>query len=291
MSKDKPQRARLIGGILNDLDKYVVSLQEQGIKSIKCPPGTSLGKTAHKRPAPVKDNAPRKVASTAAAASAPTAPAPISEGLKQVQREVAMCRKCRLHEKRNKTVPGQGAEHPDVLFVGEGPGRDEDAQGIAFVGAAGKLLTNIISAMNYEREEVFIANVVKCRPPENRKPLPDEMEACLPYLKAQIAELRPKIIVTLGATALEGLIGPPVSITRQRGKWLEFEGIPLMPTFHPSYLLRNQAAKRPVWEDMQDVLKKLGRKPRKTPAHQAPTGDKPGAPQAASHASTRPSSE
>ncbi len=265
MSKNKPQRARLLGSILNDLDKYVVSLQEQGIKSIKCPPGSSLGKIAHKRPARVKDNAPRNV-SPALNAPVPAASAPISEALKQVQHEIADCRKCRLCEKRNKTVPGQGAEHPDILFVGEGPGRDEDAQGIAFIGAAGKLLTNIIGAMDYEREEVFIANVVKCRPPENRKPLPDEMEACLPYLKAQIAELRPKIIVTLGATALEGLIGPPVTITRQRGKWLEFEGIPLMPTFHPSYLLRNQAAKRPVWEDMQAVLKKLGRKPRKMPA-------------------------
>ena len=115
--------------------------------------------------------------------------------------------------------------------------------------------------MGYQRQDVFIANIVKCRPPNNRKPMPDEMEACLPYLKAQIALLKPKVIVALGATALEGLVGPPVKITRQRGIWMTFEGIHLMPTFHPSYLLRTPSASWNVWDDMLEVLKYLGRKP------------------------------
>lgn len=258
MSQDPTQKAPRLKGILNDLEHYVVSLQEQGIRKIHCSVELPAKQSAPSRAPKLEE----EMSGKARSVDAPH-PLPESEELKTIQRKVAACTKCRLHETRTKTVPGQGCEHPDILFVGEGPGRDEDQQGLAFVGAAGKLLTNIISAMDYEREEVFIANIVKCRPPENRKPLPEEMQACLPYIKAQIAALRPKVIITLGATALEGLTGPlPGSITQQRGTWLEFQGIPLMPTFHPSYLLRNQSAKRPVWDDMQAVLKKLGRKPR-----------------------------
>lgn len=189
------------------------------------------------------------------------APASPDGGLNGIAVQVAACVKCRLHETRMKVVPGQGAPHPDILFVGEGPGQEEDEQGLAFVGRAGQLLTRIIEAMGYRRQDVFIANILKCRPPNNRKPLPDEMEACLPYLRAQIAALKPAAIVALGATALEGLVGPPVSITRQRGTWMTFDGIPLMPTFHPSYLLRTPSAKKYVWNDMQAVLKRLGREP------------------------------
>lgn len=182
--------------------------------------------------------------------------------LKSISAEIAKCVKCALHEKRTKTVPGQGNSRPEILFIGEGPGEDEDLQGLAFVGRAGKLLTRLILRMGFTREEVFIANVVKCRPPNNRKPLPEEVKACRPYLERQIAVLKPKVLVLLGASALDALL-PPVmpgrTISRVRGQWLEYESIPAMPTFHPSYLLRNQSAMWDVWNDMQLVLKRLGR--------------------------------
>ncbi|MBT8042811.1 MAG: uracil-DNA glycosylase, partial [Pontiella sp.] len=153
------------------------------------------------------------------------------------------------------------ADAPDILFVGEGPGADEDAQGRPFVGRAGKLLDKMIVAMGYRREQVFIANVVKCRPPDNRKPVREEMDLCLPYLRHQIALIRPRVIVGLGGTAMEGLLGNPVGITRMRGVWQEYAGIKLMPTYHPSYLLRDPSKKKDVWADLKLVLAELGKKP------------------------------
>ena len=188
--------------------------------------------------------------------------------LKSIADQVAACKKCSLHKKRTKTVPGQGNSRPEILFIGEGPGEDEDRQGLAFVGRAGQLLTRLIVRMGFTREEVFIANIVKCRPPNNRKPLPEEMNTCRPYLEEQIAVLKPKVIVLLGASALDGLIPtelPGRTISKARGKWLEYRGIPTMLTFHPSYLLRNQSAMWDVWNDMQEVLKHLGRKPQPQP--------------------------
>ena len=187
---------------------------------------------------------------------------PRKEELKAIAASIAVCTKCPLHARRTKTVPGQGNTSPDILFIGEGPGEDEDLQGLAFVGRAGQLLTRLIVRMGFTRDEVFIANIVKCRPPNNRKPLPEEINACRPYLEAQIAVLKPKTIVLLGASALEGLIPsqlPGRTISKVRGKWLEYQNIPTMPTFHPSYLLRNQSAMWDVWNDMQEVLKRLGR--------------------------------
>ncbi|MBI2439767.1 MAG: uracil-DNA glycosylase, partial [Lentisphaerae bacterium] len=183
--------------------------------------------------------------------SASTVPnADPSVELRSIAQTVAACKKCPLHAKRRQAVPGQGSSNPDILFVGEGPGEDEDRQGLAFVGRAGQLLTRLITRMGYTRDQVFIANVVKCRPPDNRKPLPDEMAACFPYLKAQIAALQPKVIVVLGATAMEALVSPLARISRMRGNWQTFGDIPLMPTYHPSYLLRNQSAMWDVWSDM-----------------------------------------
>ena len=188
----------------------------------------------------------------------------ITPGLKQIAAEVAVCTKCPLHKTRTRTVPGQGSMTPEIMFIGEGPGCDEDQQGLAFVGRAGQLLTKIIEAMGLTRNDVFIGNIVKCRPPENRKPLPDEMNACLPYLRAQIELLNPKIIVALGATSVQGLLQiETVGITKLRGKWLSYKEIDLMPTFHPAYLLRNPPAKKEVWEDMKAVLAKLGKEPPK----------------------------
>jgi DNA polymerase len=155
-------------------------------------------------------------------------------------------------------VPGQGSPTAKLLFVGEGPGADEDRQGLAFVGAAGQLLTKMIEAMGFARDEVFIANVVKCRPPENRTPLPEEMKACMPYLQRQIELLQPTVIVTLGATPLKALLeNPRASVTQLRGTWHAYQDIALMPTFHPAYLLRKPEAKRDVWNDLQLVMARL----------------------------------
>jgi len=196
------------------------------------------------------------------------APGPPPDPLQEIAGRVAACTACDLHKTRTRTVPGQGSSRPDILFVGEGPGADEDRQGLAFVGRAGKLLTRMIEAMGYTRDEVFIGNIVKCRPPANRTPLPEEMDTCLPYLKEQIAVLRPRVIVALGATAVKGLIDTTEGITRVRGRWQSFEGIDLMPTYHPAYLLRNPSAKRQVWDDLQEVLARLGREP---PARSKPS--------------------
>lgn len=181
--------------------------------------------------------------------------------LDKLARGIAECRKCPLHQTRTNTVPGQGnGRRPEVMFVGEAPGADEDEQGLAFVGRAGQLLTKMIEAMGFTRDEVFIANIAKCRPPDNRPPTPEEMETCIPYLKQQIALIQPRVIVALGATAVQGLINQ-TGISKLRGNWVAYEGIDLMPTFHPAYLLRNPPAKKEVWTDLQAVLKRLGRTP------------------------------
>ncbi len=185
---------------------------------------------------------------------------PASEALATIVREVAACTRCALRAGCQRTVPGEGHATPEILFVGEGPGAEEDQQGRPFVGPAGQLLTKMIEAMGLGRGEVHIANVVKCRPPGNRTPEPDEVRACMPFLRAQIATLKPKVICSLGNTPLRALMGDDaLGITRQRGKRLTYQGIPLIPTFHPSYLLRNAEAKKPCWEDLKTVLAVIGR--------------------------------
>jgi DNA polymerase len=173
--------------------------------------------------------------------------------------EVKQCTKCSLHKARKQAVFARGNPDAELCFVGEGPGADEDEQGFPFVGKAGQLLDKMIAAMGFGRDEVYVCNIVKCRPPDNRKPEPDEMAACKPYLREQIEIVEPKVIVALGATAVEGLIGMGGGITRIRGQWKLYRTIPVMPTFHPAYLLRNPASKREVWADLQAVLKQLGR--------------------------------
>ncbi|MEO6191766.1 MAG: uracil-DNA glycosylase [Thermoanaerobaculia bacterium] len=169
----------------------------------------------------------------------------------------AGCTRCRLAEGRIKVVFGSGNPDAELMFVGEGPGADEDRQGLPFVGAAGELLTKIIQAIERTREEVYIANVVKCRPPGNRDPQPDEVAACRGYLDKQIALVRPRILVALGRVAALTLLGNDVGndapIGRMRGQWFQVQGIPTMVTYHPAALLRNPALKRPTWEDMQQV--------------------------------------
>ncbi|MHB1158332.1 MAG: uracil-DNA glycosylase [Phycisphaerales bacterium] len=174
---------------------------------------------------------------------------------------VSVCTRCPLCKTRNRTVFGEGDPHATILFVGEGPGADEDEQGRPFVGRAGQLLDKQIAAMGLERRQVYIANIVKCRPPGNRVPTPEEAAICQPYLDQQIALIQPKVIVALGATAAKYLLNDPkLAITRERGTWREYRGIKLMPTFHPAYLLRSYTPenRRRVWDDLKKVMAEVG---------------------------------
>jgi DNA polymerase len=178
---------------------------------------------------------------------------PSDETLDQIEAEALECVACKLHEGRNKVVFGTGNSCARLMFIGEGPGRDEDLQGEPFVGRAGKLLTKIIEAMGCRRADVYIANVVKCRPPQNRNPQADEMSACEHFLLRQIAVIRPQIVVLLGRVAVQAILQSSAPMSRLRGKFQKWRGIPVMCTYHPAYLLRNPNAKKDVWEDMQIV--------------------------------------
>lgn len=171
--------------------------------------------------------------------------------------EINACQKCRLCEQRTNVVPGEGNVNAEILFIGEGPGRDEDMQGRPFVGASGQLLDRMIHAIGMERTEVYIANVVKCRPPMNRNPEPDEAAACMPYLRNQFKLISPKIIVLLGKVACRYVLGDESPISRLRGKWIYRKGVWFMPTYHPSALLRAPEKKREAWEDFKMVKAKL----------------------------------
>ena len=173
-----------------------------------------------------------------------------------LMRDVADCQRCTLCETRTHTAFGEGDIHADILFVGEGPGREEDLQGRPFVGPAGQLLDRMLAATGFRREDVYIANVVKCRPPNNRNPQDDEAEQCLPYLRAQYALIRPKIVVCLGSVATKHLYDRDARITRVRGKWLQKGGVWFLPTYHPAALLRDESKKSEAWQDMQALLAK-----------------------------------
>jgi DNA polymerase len=188
--------------------------------------------------------------------------APENDSLPRIREDIGDCRRCRLSEARNKIVFGSGDEKARLVFVGEGPGADEDAQGVPFVGRAGQLLTQMIEGtaqkegITLSRSDAYIANVVKCRPPENRTPLPDEMEICGEFLFRQLSAIQPRAICALGSTAAKALLGTRDGVTKLRGKWHKWRDIPVMVTYHPSYLLRpyNQNAKREAWEDLKKVL-------------------------------------
>lgn len=221
------------------------------------------GATGLERAAPTQ-------AAPSVVASAPAVTAPASDLASSAQGEprrldvlaeiVRACTRCGLCKQRKQAVFARGTGSSGVCFVGEGPGADEDAQGQPFVGKAGQLLDRMIEAMGLGRDEVYVCNIVKCRPPDNRKPEPDEMAACMPYLSEQLELVAPRVIVALGATAVQGLLGTSEGIMRMRGKWKSYRGqIDVMPTFHPAYLLRTPAAKREVWEDLQEVLRRIGR--------------------------------
>ncbi len=178
--------------------------------------------------------------------------------LDELNAKILRCTRCGLARTRNNVVPGMGVEHPQVLVVGEGPGHDEDMQGLPFVGKAGVLLDRMLAAIGLDRKtNCYIANIVKCRPPENRNPLPDEQAACYSFLEAQIHLLKPKMILCMGKIAIEKITGQNISINAQHGEFFEYNGIPVMPTYHPSALLRNEELKRPAWEDLKKFKRRL----------------------------------
>jgi uracil-DNA glycosylase len=207
----------------------------------------------------------------AIAAATPTSPVPPTPtttptsvpklpivSLDDVRAQLGECVRCKLHKGRHNIVFGVGDPKARLMFVGEAPGEDEDLKGEPFVGKAGQLLTKMIEAMGLRRQDVYICNTVKCRPPNNRNPEPEELAACEPFLKGQLASVKPEAIVTLGKFAAQALLREQTPISRLRGQWREYEGIPVMPTFHPAYLLRSPQEKVKVWEDLQAVMRKLG---------------------------------
>lgn len=224
-------------------------------------------RTMKSEPAPSTEMAlPLALPGEVPATTAPLSPEAKAAAFAELRTRALACVKCpHLAASRKTVVFGVGSIDAQLMFVGEAPGADEDEQGEPFVGKAGQLLTKIIETMGLRRSDVYIGNILKCRPDTpgqtagNRKPTPDEMKTCIPYLHEQIDLIRPKVLVALGATAVEGLLGKTIGITKLRGSWKTYRGIPLMPTYHPAYLLRNQAMseKRKVWEDMLQVMEKL----------------------------------
>lgn len=228
---------------------YLGELQETGVDGL--PFDSSPAKTAC--PAIVAEE------HVEAQPEKPSAGSPASDTVEDIRRELGDCQRCALGATRNNLVFGAGNAGAELVFVGEAPGRDEDLQGEPFVGEAGQLLTKIIQAMGFSRDDVYICNVLKCRPPNNRNPQPVEIEACHPFLLRQLRAIGPKVIVALGTFAAQTLLQTREPISRLRGRFHDYHGIALMPTFHPAYLLRNPAMKREVWDDMKTVMKMLGR--------------------------------
>ncbi len=245
-----------------ELRRYLDFYRDLGVKDLyrRANPGLTAA-------AVVADRSAHQGAGLSSQASAVSAPAllpiaPSDDTLAKILSDIGECKRCRLCGQRSKIVFGSGNENARLVFVGEGPGADEDAQGLPFVGRAGQLLTQMIDntaakeGIPIKRADVYICNVVKCRPPENRTPLPDEMEICGEFLFRQLVTIRPKAICALGSTAAKALLATKDGVTRLRGKWHKWRDIPVMVTYHPSYLLRpyNQDAKREAWEDLKRVL-------------------------------------
>jgi len=238
-----------------EIRRYLEFYQDLGVKTLVRRQATHA---AHTEPQPAA------AVEAPAILEAPALPAlePAGDTLLKILEDIGDCKRCRLHEGRNKLVFGTGNEQAKLVFVGEGPGADEDEQGLPFVGRAGQLLTQMIEGTARKegiplvRADVYICNVVKCRPPENRTPQPDEMEICGQFLYRQLQAIRPKAICALGSTATKAVLGTKEGVTRLRGKWQRWRDIPVMVTYHPSYLLRpyNQNAKKEAWEDLKMVL-------------------------------------
>lgn len=247
----EPSEAEELAALTTTLKRHLERRQRSGLSYL---PKTS--------PAPAQAPAVGEIASVMSGTEldllAETQAALQAESLEDLRMAIGDCQHCKLCAGRTHIVFGVGNPQAKLMFVGEGPGRDEDIKGEPFVGRAGMLLTDIITkGMGLKREEVYICNVVKCRPPENRNPEPDEVAACEPFLKKQIDIIRPRIIVGLGKFAVQTLLNSKVPISKLRGVWASYHGIKLMPTFHPAYLLRNPADKKLVWEDIKLVIKEM----------------------------------
>jgi uracil-DNA glycosylase family 4 len=242
------------GDIVGDLTAVLEFYRAMGIEglAVRLPAGEGRAKTVFAGRPPERRTAPRPDAAGAS-------PKEHAGLLAQLGEEIGDCVRCKLSKQRKKIVFGEGNPEARLMFIGEAPGRDEDLQGMPFVGEAGMLLTKLIRKMGFDRSDVYIANIIKCRPPLNRDPEADEVETCRPFIERQIEIIRPTVIVTLGRVALQTLMDDPkLRITAARGHFLEYRGIPVMPTFHPAYLLRNPADKWKTWSDAQRVLEKLG---------------------------------
>lgn len=227
-------------------------------------PGRARPDLPQSRPPPLRLAESEPPATEPDASPAQTTGPPLSElDLTALERRVAGCRMCPLHRERKQTVFARGKPQARLMFIGEGPGYEEDEQGLPFVGAAGKLLDRMISAMQFDRDEVYIANIVKCHPPRNRVPDAEEAQACLPFLIRQIELVQPEVIVLLGAVPLRYLLGIE-GINRAHGQWADYQGTPVLPTFHPAYLLRVEQKKREAWQDLQKVMRRLGKDPDET---------------------------
>lgn len=237
-----------------ELADHLRFYQELGVTGISRSPAWHRSRP----PAPAADADPRPNADPAPVVVARSA----SEALTAIREDLGDCTRCKLHRLgRRQIVFGVGNPDAEVMFVGEAPGADEDLQGEPFVGRAGQLLTKMIEAMGFRRGDVYIANVLKCRPPQNRNPEPDEIARCQPFLERQIASVQPKVIIALGAFAARTLLETDAPISRLRGRVHEYRGAPLIPTFHPSFLLRSPGYKREAWEDLKQALALLGRQP------------------------------
>jgi DNA polymerase len=249
----------------DQLRQYLEFYQDLGVKTVyrrdaPARPSEAAAPASQPSPAPLRQR--EASADVVKPFEDPPQPASAGESLLQILQDIGDCRRCRLHAGRHKIVFGVGNERSPLVFVGEGPGADEDAQGIPFVGRAGQLLTQMIEGtakkegIDLKREDVYICNVVKCRPPDNRTPEADEMEICGQFLYRQLVTIAPKAICVLGGTAAKAITGRKEGVTKMRGKWFQWRDIPVMVTYHPSFLLRayNQDAKREAWEDLKNVL-------------------------------------
>jgi uracil-DNA glycosylase family 4 len=265
MSQDSiPVERRLL---LESISDYLAQLGEEGLEGIpfEAPPADARAAAAHAEPfvpapsaAPARHHQPVAEAGPELFSIYPGLEK--TRTLEELRQFIGDCKRCKLAASRTNLVFGVGNPQAELMFVGEGPGADEDERGEPFVGRAGQLLTDIIErGMRMRRREVYICNVVKCRPPGNRNPEPDEVAACEPFLMRQIDLVRPKIIVGLGTFAVQSLLKVKTPISKLRGRWQEVRGIRMMPTFHPAYLLRNPGDKRLVWADIQEVMKALGK--------------------------------
>lgn len=291
VSGDNPSAMSEWSDIVDGIIANITLLKDLGEKSVRLSPDTMSGfalptagggtampassATTEPVPSVAQKNAVPVAAPavTVSGSVAPTVsnPSDAAGSLSELAVQIDACSACPLRVNRTKSVPGTGNPNfPDILFIGEAPGADEDLQGLPFVGRAGQFLTKMIEAMGYTRDQVFIANICKCRPPGNRTPMPEEMQTCLPFLKKQIEVIRPKTIVLLGATAARAILETQAGITRLRGEWTSYNGIPVMPTYHPSYVIRfdtmqdetkSRSVKLEVWRALKKVLAYLGKTP------------------------------